>query len=325
MKKLLLLLLLPFTLFAQKEAVLHLTTDNYPGETYWQVISGSSSNLGDTIAHVPPGYYNQPNTTYSDTMYIADSITNITFLLRDTYGDGMGTSGSYYYQVCEDTIINYPIPNANIGYGLYHNRTVPQCMPQPPPPSGPCNAALIQINLDQYPSETSWDIKDTSGNVLFSNGPYYGVPNYQPQEYIKCLPLGELSFTIYDSYGDGMAGSLWGGQDGSYYLIQCGDTLVHGNIANFGTDSTHTFISDTCIPPPPIPGCMDDAYLEYNHSATEDDSSCVTLKVIGCIDSTMFNYDPVANYMDYIDSCNYTLILHDLVGNGWVGSKLEIY
>ena len=39
----------------------------------------------------------------------------------------------------------------------------------------------------------------------------------------------------------------------------------------------------------------------------------------------MFNYDSTANYMDNIDSCYYTLILHDLVGNGWVGSRLEIY
>ena len=324
MKKLLLLLLLPFTLLAQKEAVLHLTTDAFPAETYWYVISGSSTNLGDTIDSVPAGYYTQANTTYSDTMYIADSITNITLLLRDTYGDGM-TGGSYYYQVCEDTIIDYPTPNPNIGYGLFHNRTVPQCMPNPPPPSGPCNAALIQINLDQYPSETSWDIKDTSGNVLFSGGPYFGIPNYQPQEYFKCLPLGELTFTIYDSYGDGMAGSLWGGQDGSYYVMQCGDTLVYGNVADFGTDSTHAFVSDTCIPPPPILGCMDSDYLEYDHDATQDDSSCVTLKIIGCIDSTMFNYDSLANYMDYVDSCDYTLILHDLVGNGWVGSHLEIY
>ena len=98
MKKLLLLLLLPFTLLAQKEAVLHLTTDGFPTETYWYVIIGSNTNLGDTIASVPPGYYTQASTTYSDTMYIEDSIAHITLLLRDTYGDGM-TSGSYYYQV----------------------------------------------------------------------------------------------------------------------------------------------------------------------------------------------------------------------------------
>jgi hypothetical protein len=39
----------------------------------------------------------------------------------------------------------------------------------------------------------------------------------------------------------------------------------------------------------------------------------------------MYNYDSNANTMDMIDSCDYTLVLHDLMGNGWVGSKLTIY
>jgi len=38
----------------------------------------------------------------------------------------------------------------------------------------------------------------------------------------------------------------------------------------------------------------------------------------------MFNYDPNANTMELIDTCVYTLILHDLMGNGWVGSNLEL-
>ena len=33
MKKILLLLLLPLMTFAQKEVVIHITTDNYPSET----------------------------------------------------------------------------------------------------------------------------------------------------------------------------------------------------------------------------------------------------------------------------------------------------
>ena len=70
---------------------------------------------------------------------------------------------------------------------------------------------------------------------------------------------------------------------------------------------------------------MDEDYLEFDPAATVNDSSCATLKILGCTDSTMFNYDSTANTMDNIDSCDYTLILHDLVGNGWVGSRLEIY
>ena len=81
---------------------------------------------------------------------------------------------------------------------------------------------------------------------------------------------------------------------------------MHGTVANFGTDSTHTFISDTCVPPPPVPRCMDENYLEYNPLATVSDSSCLTLKVIGGIDSTMFNYDSLANFMDYVDDAALT-------------------
>jgi len=317
MKKILLLLLLPIITFAQKEVIIHIKTDSYPSETKWTLYKDAYQ--GDTIAYVPYGHYTQGGTMHQDTVYMADSITDISFVIFDSYGDGI-VNGEYYVTICGDTVVNYPA--STFTNGLIHNRTVPQCMPNPPPS---CVPTMVNINLDQYQSETTWDIKDTNGAILASGGPYTTAPDYQPQFEPVCLPTGNLTFTIYDSYGDGLAGSLWGGQDGSYYLIQCGDTLVHGTVANFGTDSTHTFISDTCIPPPPVPGCMDENYLEYSPLATISDSSCLTLKVIGCTDSTMFNYDSLANFMDYIDSCDYTLVLHDLVGNGWVGSKLEIY
>ena len=320
MIRVLLLMLLPFVMMAQKQAVIHITTDNYPSETYWTLFADSL--YGDTICNVPAGYYTSPNTTYTDTCYINDSITDITFLIRDTYGDGM--DGSYYVSICGDTVVNYP--NPNFQSGLYSNRQVPSCLPPPPPPPpGPCVPTVVNINLDQYPEETSWDIKDSLGNILFSGGPYNNAPDYEPQFKFKCLPPGELTFTIYDLYGDGLEGSLWGGQNGSYYVMQCGDTVVYGNDPAFGYDSSHVWQADTCVPPPPVYGCTDDDYVEYNPLATIDDSSCATLKIYGCIDSTMYNYDPLANAMEDIDSCGYTLILHDLVGNGWVGTRLEIW
>jgi len=320
MKKILILLLLPILTFAQKEVVVHIKTDNYPSETRWMLYD--SVYQGDTIDYVDYGHYTQPNFMHRDTLYI-DSIQNISFVIFDQFGDGI-TNGEYYVTVCGDTIVDYPV--STFTTGLIHNRAVPQCMPQPPPPPlGPCVPTMININLDQFTNETSWEITDTIGNVLISGGPYPNVPDYQPQYIPTCLPTGVLRFTIFDTYGDGLAGSQWGGNDGSYYVVQCGDTLVYGTTPNFGTDSTHVFISDTCIPPPPVPGCMDNNYIEFNPAATVSDSSCATLKIYGCTDSTMFNYDSTANTMDYIDSCDYTLILHDLAGNGWVGSRLEIY
>ena len=319
MKKLLLLLLLPFTTLAQKQVIVHLTTDGYPLETRW--VLHADSAYGNILGDVNYGYYTQGNTSYTDTLYISDSLTNISFVIYDSYGDGIMSPGSYFVSICADTIISYPNPSFTTG--LISNRVIPPC--NGPPPASSCVPTIVNINLDQFQSETTWEIHDSTGSLLYAGGPYSQAPDYQPQFEPVCLPTGNITFTIYDSYGDGLAGALWGGSDGSYYVIQCGDTLVYGNVPDFGTDSTHVFTSDTCVPPPPIPGCMDEDYLEFDPAATADDSSCATLKILGCTDSTMFNYDLTANTMDYIDSCDYTLTLHDLVGNGWVGSRLEIY
>ena len=96
MKKILLLLLLPFTLLGQKPLAVIVTTDAYPTETYWILMKDSL--YGDTIASVPAGHYTSANTTYIDSVMLADSITNITFLIRDTYGDGIMSPGSFLLQ-----------------------------------------------------------------------------------------------------------------------------------------------------------------------------------------------------------------------------------
>ena len=303
-----------------KEVIVHITTDSYPQETRW--VLHADSLYGNILGQVNYGHYTQPNTSHMDTLYIPDSLATITFVIYDSYGDGINAPGSYFVSICGDTIVSYP--NPSFSTGLYSTRQVPQCMPNPPPTSN-CVPAVLNINLDQFQSETTWEIKDSLGNLLYAGGPYTQAPDYQPQFEAVCLPVGEITLTMYDSYGDGLAGSLWGGNDGSYYLMQCGDTIVFGDVPNFGTDTSHVFQSDTCTPPPPVPGCMDENYVEYNPLATISDSSCSILKIYGCTDSTMFNYNPTANTMDYIDSCDYTLILHDLVGNGWIGSRLEIY
>ena len=179
----------------------------------------------------------------------------------------------------------------------------------------------VHIYLDQYMPETSWDIKDTAGNIVAADGPYYNAVNYQTMIIPVMLPEGDLVFTIYDSYGDGLNGSLWGGLDGSYYVKQCNDTLVFGTDPAFGNDSMHFFVSDAC---PPVMGCMDPAYVEFNHLADTDDGSCNILKVFGCTDNSMFNYDPLANTMALIPNCDYVLTLTDLIGDGWQASYLEV-
>ena len=140
---------------------MHVKTDSWPGETQWTLYKDAYQ--GDTIAYVSYGHYATPNFMHIDTVYMADSITDISFVIYDSYGDGI-VNGEYYVTICGDTVVDYPV--STFTNGLMHNRTVPQCMPQPPPPQ--TVGAKVIVNLDQYQSETSWDIKDTNG-VIWSS------------------------------------------------------------------------------------------------------------------------------------------------------------
>ena len=184
-----------------------------------------------------------------------------------------------------------------------------------------CVPTTIIVNLDQYQGETSWNIKDTAGIVVAAGSGYWSQPQYGVVIEQRCLPPGDLTFTIYDSYGDGLNGALWGGLDGSYYVVQCYDTIVSGTNAAFGSDTAHAILVAPC---PPIFGCMDSSYVEFNPRADTSDGSCSTLVVFGCTDSLAYNYDSIANTMSLVPACDYVLTLTDLVGDGWAASNLEV-
>ena len=79
MRKLIFLLLLPFTLLGQKEVIVHITTDSWPNETRW--VLHADSLYGTILGDVNYGYYTQQNTSHMDTLYIPDSITNISLVI----------------------------------------------------------------------------------------------------------------------------------------------------------------------------------------------------------------------------------------------------
>ena len=183
----------------------------------------------------------------------------------------------------------------------------------------------IIINPDQYPQETSWVLLNGDLDTVASGGPYTDIVDYEPQVTQLCVPNGEYYFDIFDSYGDGVQGSLWGGQDGSYYLVRCNDTIVEMDSANFGFAAYHGFTVEDCAPPPPVYGCMDNNFVEFLPQATVDTGMCFTEKIYGCTDVESFNYDSLANTDILVDSCTHTLRLTDLAGNGWAGSYLQVF
>ena len=182
----------------------------------------------------------------------------------------------------------------------------------------------VIINPDQYPSETSFTVLNTDGDTLMQGGPFPDAIAYQPQYISTCSPIDTFILVLSDTYGDGVAGSLWGGEDGSVYIDQCGDTIWELEEADFGFEVIDTLITTNCPPPPPIFGCMDSSYVEFDFTATLDTGMCYTPVVYGCTDSLAYNYVDSANTNIDISSCAHYLELTDLAGNGWAGSILIV-
>lgn len=67
----------------------------------------------------------------------------------------------------------------------------------------------IEILTDNYGEETSWEVTDPDGNVIASSavGSYVSSTTYN--ETVQLDALGCYSFTLYDSYGDGIC-CAWG-------------------------------------------------------------------------------------------------------------------
>ncbi|RZS99127.1 S8 family serine peptidase [Aquimarina brevivitae] len=100
----------------------------------------------------------------------------------------------------------------------------------------PCTDVTLSITLDNYPEETSWQIRNSSNQVVASGGTYGSQPDGSTVTVTECLDAGTYTFIINDSYGDGICCSYG---NGSYALTSAGTTLASGGA--FGSSETTTF------------------------------------------------------------------------------------
>lgn len=183
----------------------------------------------------------------------------------------------------------------------------------------------LEIMLDQYASETGWNIYTTAGVLIdeMPAGSYAGQPMGAIVKKYMCIDYGtQIQFQLTDTYGDGLGGAQFGGIDGMWVLYTSCDTLSQG-IGDFGQIYTEVVDVNECDQNP-VNGCTDPNYLEYNPLATNDDGSCLTLNVFGCVDPNAFNYDPNATAQLQNPGCFNTLRLTDWADNGWAGSFLVV-
>jgi Zn-dependent metalloprotease len=97
---------------------------------------------------------------------------------------------------------------------------------------------VLTLTFDNYPAETAWTLKNSSGTTIAS-GNGYSAKNATINETF-CLANGTYSFNITDSYGDGICCSYG---NGGYTLKQGSTTLASGG--SYGSGETKTFTIGT--------------------------------------------------------------------------------
>ena len=200
----------------------------------------------------------------------------------------------------------------------------------------------VTIKLDNWPTETSWYLQHTNPNQNLTDTVYYApryTYNYQQQGQTVvtkfCAPAGPnhlLQFVLQDSYGDGIRGSQPPNNSG-FCLVEnmsCPDTIFYMSEgdADFGyittSDPNYWSQREQYCGGPQIDGCTDPAYQEYDPLATNDDGSCQTLHVYGCMDTSAVNYYSSYTAWNNIETCEYRIILEDDGGDGWGESFVGI-
>lgn len=92
------------------------------------------------------------------------------------------------------------------------------------------NQVVVDVLTDCYPDETSWRLtNDENSEVLYSEGPLSGENSHIIKE--LCLSDGCYTFTILDSWGDGMSGSWNNSTDGSVLITNTSNSEIIWNFA----------------------------------------------------------------------------------------------
>ena len=102
------------------------------------------------------------------------------------------------------------------------------------------STVVFNLQLDNYGSETTWNLKDSSGNILHQGGPYADSQTL-PAPIVQTwnlTPNACYTLTINDAYGDGIC---CGGGNGSYSLKNQAGTVTIAQGGSFPNVVSHNF------------------------------------------------------------------------------------
>jgi hypothetical protein len=103
-------------------------------------------------------------------------------------------------------------------------------------------AVVLDLTLDCYGSETSWELQNATGTVIYSGSGYLDDAAGLVTE-TWCLDFGCYAYVIEDSYGDGIYGLPWCDSSGNVVISSLGDSLtgISADNSDFGDSETLNF------------------------------------------------------------------------------------
>ena len=303
--------------------VLTIVLDNYPAETTWTLTDSSGTSIASGGPYADVGATVVENFCAGDGCY--------TFTMLDSFGDGLCcTYGEGSYELTADGAVvasggSFGAADATtfcVG-GDFGCTDAAACNYDPAAifDSGTCDfscygctdpascnydadatiddgscvgdgvAIVVSITTDIYPEEITWSLIDDASNVVASGGPYSNAS--ATIEELVCAGEGCYTFTISDSFGDGIYAP--GG-----YTLTVDDVLVAaGN--DYGDGESISFCTDNLNF-----GCTDPTACNYDPEAGIDNGTC-DFSCSGCTLASACNYDPEATIDDgsclFDDSC----------------------
>ena len=135
-----------------------------------------------------------------------------------------------------------------------------------------CTDVNLTLRLDTYSPETSWELKNSNGVVLYQGGPYGKEFANKTVETTFCLTDGCYNFNIKDAYNDGICCEFGQGR----YELKDGNGNDLGSGSEFGSNQTQKF-------------CVE------NGGGAGDDGDCTV------IDFNQYSIDPYGGLQDIGD------------------------
>ncbi len=244
---------------------------------------------------------------YSDLSFSFDydmsGFDSTDYIRYELYEDGVSigeqtltnnTEGTFVYNITPGTQAFYAIIKIkqngasdqaaidNVSLKGIMNTSEPACIP-----------ATLNLVFDNYPEETSWTLYDSNNQLIDEGGPYDTEPQGGSKTISFCLDPGCYTFTIKDSYGDGMCCDYG---SGSYSLVEDDTQNVLASGGSFASIEETDFCVGVALRP-----------VQNDYEETQNIFNIYPSPVIGELNLQIS--DPNMDTVEILDT-NGRLILH---------------